>query len=212
MYNFGYIVSRACFWIWLKCLHSLKVYGSENIPMKGPFILVSNHVSFGDPPIIGASCLRPIHFMAKKELFESSRWGWWFHWLHCIPISRDKKDYRATKESLRLLREGRAIGLFPEGQRSETGELQKAELGAGFIAVKSGAPVVPLYIYGTNYTLPKDGKYTLRTPVSVYIGKPFKVAKDATITDKRQMYQKASDEIMDSIRILRDSMINKIKG
>ncbi|GAF87376.1 unnamed protein product, partial [marine sediment metagenome] len=83
----------------MTCLHFIKVYGREHLPKKGPFILASNHVSLGDPPVIGVTChTMPLHFMAKQELFESKQWGWWFKLTNCISISQDGKDFKAIKE------------------------------------------------------------------------------------------------------------------
>jgi len=185
-------------------LHFIRVHGRKNIPKKGPLILASNHVSLGDPPIVGVTCNRvPIHFLAKEELFYGKRWGWWFRWTRCIPISRDKNNFKAIKEILAKLKEGRAIGLFPEGTRSETGELQEAELGVGFLAVKSKAPVIPMYISGSKKALPVGGPYRPGLPIKVYIGKPVDLSEAEKISDRRQKYRFASDKIMQAIASLK---------
>ncbi|NQT22609.1 MAG: 1-acyl-sn-glycerol-3-phosphate acyltransferase [Candidatus Omnitrophica bacterium] len=185
-------------------LHFIRVYGRKNLPKKGPFIFASNHVSLGDPPIVGVACNTvPLHFLAKEELFYGKRWGWWFTWTKCIPISRDKNNFKATKEILAKLKEGRAIGLFPEGTRSETGELQEAEIGVGFLAVKSKAPVIPMYIYGSKKALPVGGPYRMGLPIKVYIGKSVDLSEAEKISDRRQKYRFASDKIMQAIASLK---------
>jgi len=204
MNDLGYIISRFFFVVWMTCLHFLRIYGRENLPKKGPFLFVSNHISLGDPPIVGVSCNTvPLHFMAKKDLFENKKWGWWFRWTNCILISRDEKNYRATKEVLAKLKEGKAIAVFPEGSRSLTGELQKAQVGIGFLAIKSKVPVIPMYISGSEKALSVNGPYRPGVPIKVYIGKQVDFYGVDKVTERREKYRFASDKIMKEIANLK---------
>lgn len=201
-----YRLSRAFFYIWFKALHSLTVFGRENFPKKGPFICAPNHVSFGDPPAVGVACGRiPLIFMAKKELFENKRWGWWFKASCCIPITRLKNDYRATRQAIKRLKEGKAIAIFPQGTRSSSDDLQEAEFGVAFLAEKSGAPVIPVYIEGTQKVLPKDSRYTPGAPVSLYIGKAVDFHGAGEIEHKRERYAFMAKRIMREIAELKKS-------
>ena len=203
MNNFGYMFSRFFFVVWMRCLHFIKIYGKENVPKKGSFLFTSNHVSLGDPTVLGVASPRPMHFMAKKELFEGKRWGWWFSWTNCIPISRNKKDYKSTKMALRFLKEGRIVALFPEGTRSETGDLKEPELGVGFLVVKSKAPVIPVYIHGTREAVPINGPYKIWSPIKVYIGKPIDFKGMEESSTKREKYKFVSEKIMQAIAELK---------
>jgi len=200
-----YRMSVLFFWVWLKLFHSLKVYNRHNLPKGGSFIVVANHVSFADPPLIGAVFMRtPLCFMAKKELFEDKKWGWWFRATSCIPILRNKNDFGATKEALNRLTKGMRIALFPEGTRSEDNEIKEPEMGVAFLASKANVPVLPVYIEGTFQTLPKGGKYKSWTPIKTYIGEMINFREESAIKDKRERYEKMSKHIMDVIKSLRD--------
>ena len=199
-----YRFSVMCFYIWLTVLHRLKIFREARYPLRGAFICAANHVSLGDPTVIGAtSFIRHLHFMAKEELFQNKRWGWWFRSCECIPLSRNKKDHRATKTALNMLKKGKAIGIFPEGGRSETGELGKPEVGVGFLADKANVPVIPIYVKGTKGALPKGGKYKIGSPIEVYIGKPVDFSGAQKITDRRERYTYKSNEIMQAIAHLK---------
>ena len=204
--DIAYRLSRLIFVVWLKLLHSLKVFGKENLPKKGPFICAPNHVSLADPPVVGVACNTvPLHFMAKDELFEDKIWGWWFRWLDCIRISRDKKDYGATKKAIRKLKEGKCTVIFPEGTRSESGELKTPELGVGFLAVTSNAPVIPFFISGTEKALPINQRYRIGVPIKVYIGKAVDFKGIEKINDKKEKYRFVSNKIIQAIAGLKNA-------
>lgn len=203
-YNLGYAVSRLLFVGWIKVFHSLKVFGRENLPKRGPFICAANHTSYGDPPLVGVACnTAQLIFMAKEELFRDKYWGWWFKILDCVPISRDKKDYRATKEALKRLKKGKSIGIFPEGKRSRLAQIVEPEPGAGFLALKADVPVIPFFISGAEKALPVGGRYKIWTPVKVYIGKQVDFEGIEKIRDKREKYHFVSERIMEAITRLK---------
>lgn len=202
--DIAYRLSRLIFVVWLKLFHSLRVFGKENLPKNGPFICAPNHVSLADPPVVGVACnTMPLHFMAKEELFENKTWGWWFRWVDCIRISRDKKDYTATKKAIKKLREGKCTVIFPEGTRSESGELKAPELGVGFLAVKSDAPVIPFFVSGTEKALPINERYRVGVPIKVYIGKAVDFKGIEKIEDKKEKYHFASNKIIEAISKLK---------
>ncbi|MCK4463338.1 MAG: 1-acyl-sn-glycerol-3-phosphate acyltransferase [Candidatus Omnitrophica bacterium] len=204
--DIAYRLSRLIFVVWLKLFHSLKVFGKENLPKKGPFICVPNHISFADPPVVGVACnTMPLHFMAKERLFEDKRWGWWFRWMDCIRISRDKKDYRAIKEVLKKLKEGKCAAIFPEGTRSESGELKAPELGVGFLAVKSNVPVIPFFLSGTEKALPINERYRVGVPVKVCIGKAVDFKGIEKIKDRKEKYRFVSNKIIQAIAELKNA-------
>lgn len=129
----------------------LQVRGIENVPRTPGLVLASNHFSTFDPPLIGSLVPREVHFMAKKELFESQPMRWLAVHLLAFPVDRNKSDMRAIKEALRYLKEGLAVGIFPQGTRKAA---DKAALdGAAFLAQRAGAPLLPTAIWreGHNF-------------------------------------------------------------
>src|SRR5687767_3374758 len=121
--------------------------------------------------MVATSIWRPAGFMAKEELFESKFFGWFISQLHAFPVKRGTGDRAALKKSIELLEAGWPLVMFPEGTRSETGEMKEPEMGVAMIAYRTGAPVVPVYIHGTNRVMPKGGGITL-AQVGIVYGKP----------------------------------------
>ncbi|MFQ5951914.1 MAG: lysophospholipid acyltransferase family protein [Candidatus Omnitrophota bacterium] len=167
-----YYISRAIFTILMKVLMRVRIYGEENLP-KPPFIITSNHASLMDPPLVGLACRKyPVDFMAKRELFDIPIIGSWTRRVRCISTDRGRNSIRGIKEAIRRLKRGHVIGVFPEGTRSVTGELQEAKLGTGFLIIKAGVPVVPVYVYGSAEGFPKGKGLKLGTRIGAIIGRP----------------------------------------
>lgn len=145
-YKFCHTLFPLIFKVWLR----FEVIGEENIPKTGPVVLAANHLSLLDPPVLGAAASRPVHFMAKAELFKPAFFGWIIRKLGVFPVRRGGADRQAIKTGLSLLEDNRVVAVFPEGTRSKTGELGRAGGGAFLMAVRSGAAVVPAYIDGTD--------------------------------------------------------------
>jgi len=131
----------------------LRVEGHEHIPDAGGVILASNHVSYLDPPVIGAASPRELSFLAKRELFKFAPFRILISRLNAIPLDRSGVPRAALKKAIGLLRAGKMVLLFPEGTRSRTGELGEARAGVGMISVATGLPVVPVYVEGTGRIL-----------------------------------------------------------
>lgn len=151
------------------------VKGWEHVPLKGAYLLVSNHISNLDPPILGISTPRRLHFMAKIELFKPPLVGWWLRQLWAFPIKRGVGDYGALKVALNLLKDGFPVLLFPEGTRRLNDKPLPAQAGAGFIALKAAVPIVPVYIKGSNQVMAPGSKFFKRAPVNVVYGQAFDV-------------------------------------
>lgn len=150
--------------------------GKENIPATGSAIVVSNHVNYLDPMAMGALSPRALHFMAKEELFSNPVAGWILRKLGAFPVRRGRGDRRAIRHALQLLEEGKVLAMFPEGTRSETGELMELQRGAALLALKSGAPVVPMVIQGAYEALDGGRKIPRRgVRVRVRVGPPLRV-------------------------------------
>ncbi|MEN8700798.1 lysophospholipid acyltransferase family protein [Bacillus infantis] len=132
----------------LKPIYRFEVIGRENFPADGGVLLCSNHIDNLDPPVVGITAPRPVHFMAKEELFNLPVLGNIVRNLNAFPVKRGMSDREALRKGIALLKEGNVLGLFPEGTRSKTGELGKGLAGAGFFALRAPAHVVPCAIIG----------------------------------------------------------------
>ncbi len=179
-YWFFYWAVRILFSLYFR----ITVTGLENCPPSGSYIVIANHRSGFDPPMVGALMRRPVHFMTKVELFSYPLLPWVFKIVQAYPVRRGRADRAAIRHSLDLLRRGEVIVLFPEGHRSQTGELQEARSGVVFLAQKSGCLLLPIGI---------SGKYGFRQNIHYEIGKPF--ALDSTMDRKA-----AQTLIMEEIR------------
>ncbi|HTY79594.1 MAG TPA: lysophospholipid acyltransferase family protein [Candidatus Bathyarchaeia archaeon] len=181
----------------------LRVTGAEHVPPEGPALIVSNHQSVLDPPIIGGAAPRQIYFMAKAELFRIPLFGRLIKALNARPVRREGSDPRALKEAARLLDEGKALLVFPEGTRSLDGSLAEAKPGVGMLAVMSGAPVVPAYVSGTLEALPKGAARPRRSQVSVRFG-PALHFKVLSGEGRKDRYREAAHEMMRAIAYLKE--------
>jgi 1-acyl-sn-glycerol-3-phosphate acyltransferase len=168
----------------LRALTRVSIEGSvAGLPKDGPLIIVSNHASNLDAPVIGAWLLpllgRRIHWLGKKELFDWPVIGWVATQGGVHPVERGAADVEAFRLARRILDEGQVLFLFPEGTRSRDGALQKGHEGVALLALRSGAPVLPLGIAGSNRVWPRGQR--LPHPggrVTVRIGDPFHPADE----------------------------------
>ena len=194
----------------VKIYFGLKIFGRQNIPKDGPFIFASNHESNADPFILGASlpCSKWFSYLAKKELFEDKITGWYFRKIHAIPLDRSEADTSAIRTALKVLRSGRPMVLFPEGRRSKGKGMQDGKPGIGFIAAKSGVPVVPAYIEGAYKALPEGLGSINKNRVNVFIGRPLYF--DRAPHKDRGVYQNISNRIMEEITKLKEENAGKV--
>jgi cytidylate kinase len=134
-------------WIICKVCYRLKIYGQEHFYPRGA-ILAANHTSFLDPPIVSISWPEVVHFLGRSTLFKNQLFGWFIRKINTHPVSGDVGNIQVIKMVLSLLEEGDKVVLFPEGTRSETGELQPLKPGIGFLVARSKTAVIPVYIHG----------------------------------------------------------------
>lgn len=144
-----YRFARGVVKIALTPLYRVTVSGKEHIPETGGVLLCSNHISELDPPVVGMSFPRDVHFIAKEELFNLPVLNKILPHTNAIPIKRGMSDRNALRKGLGVLKNGHVLGLFPEGTRSRTGELGEGLAGAGFFALRSDAQVIPCAVIGT---------------------------------------------------------------
>jgi 1-acyl-sn-glycerol-3-phosphate acyltransferase len=150
----------------------LKVWGLENIPENGGVLLVANHQSFLDPIIIAVRLRRPVSYMARSGLFENPFLSWLIRSLHAFPVRQGEGDLGAIKESIRRLRDGHVLNIYPEGSRTETGELGPIEPGVSLIVRRAGVPIVPVAIDGSFAAWPHNRKLFRPHPICLLFGPP----------------------------------------
>ena len=187
----------------LRTLFRLESTGRENIPATGPVLLVANHSSLLDPPVIGGAAGRQLTFLAKAELFEIPGFGGLIRRLNARPIRREGVDPGALRTAMRALADGGAVLIFPEGTRGDEGVLRPAKAGAGMLAVLSGAPVVPVYVKGSGHAWPRGRRVPRPRKVTVTFGEPLRFDGERG-GDRKQRYEIASREMMKAIARLRD--------
>jgi 1-acyl-sn-glycerol-3-phosphate acyltransferase len=152
----------------------VKIDGRENVPRGGGLLVISNHIATGDPPLLAAVFPRPLHFMAKVEWFTGNPLvALLVRHSMSFPVVRESPDRAALKYTLKLLDEGRAVCIYPEGTRAEDHRMQRAKAGSGFIARHSAVPIVPVGVWGTENVLPKGSHFPKRAEVHIAYGEPF---------------------------------------
>ena len=175
------------------------VEGIENVPLTGALIVCPNHFGTIDPPMVPAFMPRSDTWnMAKSEFFRKRHLRWLFTAYHAFPVVRHTADRQALRRSFDLLKAGQVLVMYPEGHRQEREVLGEPEPGAGFIAQKSGAPVLPVALTGTAECLPLGARWPRRVRVSLKFGKPFQV-QSRRADGTRVSHEEASDEIMAAI-------------
>ena len=163
-------------------------------------------MSYIDPAVVGATCDKvPLTFIAKQELFDHPRFGWWFKAVGCIPAERESGSFRPLKVAIEKLKSGRvSLAIFPEGTRSADASLQKAEPGIGLIAVKVKAPIIPIYVSGTDKVLPKGAKKARPYKVVARVGKAVDISESKKFSDKRKVYEDIGGRVMEAIAGLKN--------
>ncbi|MGP3535288.1 lysophospholipid acyltransferase family protein [Microbacterium sp. RD1] len=181
-----------------------QIEGRSLVPRTGPVIFASNHLSFIDSIAIPVAAPRPVHFLAKASYFDS--WGsrQFFSALGAIPVERGagQAALDALDQQRRILEDGRAVALYPEGTRSLDGRLYKGRTGVAFLALQTGAPVVPVGLVGTDVVMPVGARFpTLRQRVTVRFGEPLDLSRHGAASSGRAR-RAATDEIMAAIHAL----------
>jgi len=191
-YLLGYSLSKGL----AKTFFNYRVLGAENMIEEGPCIIAANHCSNLDPPLVGVACKRAIHYLAKKSLLDWPVLGPIFPELNVIPVDQKNADRSALMGAIRVVRNGGAVLVFPEGSRSPDGKLQPAQPGIGMIAAKTGAPVVPVRIFGSYLVQPKGRRLPSLHSLTVVVSNP---VSPSTVASNPRDYNSFADLIMKTI-------------
>jgi 1-acyl-sn-glycerol-3-phosphate acyltransferase len=192
----------------------IRFEGDRNLPRTGPLIVAANHASSADPVLIGAflngKLGRPVNWLGKRELLEFPLTGWAFRIAGIHPVDREAADLDAFRTAMRILEAGQVLAVFPEGTRSRDGALQQVREGVGMLALRSGAPVLPVAVVDSDLAWPR-GRLLPRfgSRVTVRFGTPFQVDGDDAATargtekrDRRAATMAATRQVMARIAAL----------
>ena len=184
------IIVKNAILLYCKIVHRVKIEGRENIQKEGALIFCGNHRSFLDAPLIEVTAKREVHFLSKEELYKNpflAFLGWSFD---AIKVKRDAKDINAVKSSLKYLKKGKCIALFPEGTRNGLAKGEKVKDGAAFFALRTGAKIVPIGISGGTGHFSK---------VTIKYGKALDYSNYKKAEDEKKALEDITEDIMKHI-------------
>ncbi len=204
---------KISFYVLFKVFYRLKVIGAENIPDKGGVIIASNHASFLDPPILGiAAWKRKCVFMARHTLFRNKIAGFILKKWGSFPVKRGTIDRIAWVEFEDKVRKGYAVVFFPEGTRTEDGEIKQGKSGSGMLIYNSKAKVIPAYIHNTYIAFSKNMRLPkIFVPVTVIFGKPIDFNDYFKKEAKKETYEEITKVLMDEIIKIKSGFLQGVK-
>lgn len=183
----------------------IRLRGRNNLPLKGPYILAANHLSWLDIPLVPAFVPGKVIFMAKEEVFHS-KIGWLARFLGAFPVKRGEGDRQAIRAADEQLKRNKVFMMFPEGTRSKTHTMARGHSGVGMIALRAGVPVIPVAIWGSENGLKK-----MRPSVTISYGKPLILKpKGSKIT--REDIVEGTDEVMKHIAAMLPASYRGVYG
>jgi len=185
-----YTIIKALAWVFIHIRCRITVTGADNIPKNGGVIICANHISFFDPVVVAVTTKRPVHFMAKKELFENRFLRFFFTRINAFPVDRKASDLQSYKKALSVLKDGRVLGIFAQGTRIADADMKAAKSGAAMFALKSGAAVIPAGI---------TGSYKWFGKVNITFGRPLTFDEYASKKAKRETIDEVTDIIINNV-------------
>ena len=193
-YWVGHTIFRAA----AKAFFRYQVVGSDKLVQDGPVLIASNHESFLDPPLVGIAYDDSVYYLARKTLFKGPT-KWLYPRWNAIPVDQEAPDMSSLKKIIKILRGGEQVVVFPEGARTQDGELQPGEAGVGLIAAKSKAVIQPVRIFGAYEALPRGSGRLRFHPVTIVVGDLITLTAEEKRAKGREAYQAISDRIMAEI-------------
>lgn len=177
-----------------------KIYGVENVPQTGGLVIVSNHASYFDPPIVSNCVCRPVAYMAKEELFKIPVLAQAIKLYGAYPVSRGTADRAAIKYALEYLENGWAVGVFLEGTRTRDGRVHDPKRGAALLAAKAKVPLLPVSLWGSEKIVQPGTPIPRKVPLTIRIGK---LIATPSSTSKEEL-EAVTHQCADAINTLHD--------
>lgn len=182
--------------------YRVKRVGLKSFPREGPLILVSNHISYIDPLLIGLTFPRQIAWMMLESIYRRPVINYICRRTSVIPVKRDARDLQAVRQAIGVVEKGQVLGLFPEGRMSRDGRLQSfLGHGAALISLKTGAPVLPTAIEGSSNSFPPEGRFPRPAKIVVKYGSLLSFSKRKGKLD-REMVTEATERLRQAVRAL----------
>lgn len=154
----------------LRCYFQGQVYGADHVPRTGRLLIVANHASDFDPPLLSCAVRRPVSYMAKEELFQVPLLSQAIRLYGAYPVKRGMGDRAAIRAAIRQLEAGWAVGIFLSGTRTSDGRIPSAKLGAALLAAKTQTPLLPVSLWGTHQIMKKGSALPRPVPLTIRIG------------------------------------------
>ncbi len=194
-----YRMSQAILRCAARIIYGYEAEGVGNVPRCGPFLLAANHKSYLDPPLVGATLPREMRYFAKKELFVVPLFGSLIRWYGAVPVHRSGFDRRAVETALEILKRGEGLLVFPEGTRIRRSGWGEPKTGVGMLAVRSGAPVIPVLL---RSTWEPERSLVRRIPLRIRYGRPLRFPPAGPGPGGRRLYEEAAAAIMATIEAM----------
>ena len=193
-----------------KIVFKTQYIGRENVPKTGSLIIASNHRNSYDPGLIAAARVRKIHYMAKLELFNLNKLAsWMLRHLNAFPISRGTGDQRSLNYAIRLVEEGKVLGIFPEGTRSKDGEIHRFKAGAFTLAKEAGAEILPVVLDGTKTLIKKNLAFNWGNRITVRVLPPVPAERVAAL-ETHELMQEVHERMCTALGEVRNEKL-KVK-
>jgi len=190
-------LGRAVLYPYLMLMHRLRWHGVENVPRAGPAILAANHQSFLDPVLVGYAAGRPVVFMGWDYYYRWPVLGRLMRLYQTVPVDLDAPGPSALERMVRALQQGKLCGIFPEAGRTPDGLLTEPKPGAAALALRTGAPLVPVTIHGAFRAWPKGQPLPAPAPISLCFGRP--IRPEPTARPDRSERRRLTLELMERI-------------
>lgn len=190
-------------------MYRVKACGESPVPSQGPALIVCDHTSMGDPLVLSATAGRLVRFLMAAEIYAQPHIRWVFEAAHCIPVQRGKRDIKAIRAMLDGLAAQEVIGLFPEGGLDRH-RLDEGHPGIGYLAIKSGAPVIPASIVWEGPHSTSSMLKTLFVPskASIRYGEALQFPQESK--PSKESMQSCTKEVMKQIEALRESILSDV--